>query len=285
MNNLTEKKIMICGGGTAGHIYPAISVIEYIKKNYSGCKILFIGTRRGMENKFIPGLNVDFKTIRSSGLIEKGKISKKILNYLKFLFLLITGFFGSAGIIIKFKPDFILGMGGYVCGPVLIAAIFLNKKYGLHEQNYIPGRLNKKFSKSARYIFTSFEETGKYFNASPGKIIFSGNPVRESIKNFKKGQPQYKKWGLDKDRFTIVAFGGSLGADKINNAVIELWDHFRRDEEIQILLICGQRFYHNINNKISGIYKSDDLSFIKILPYVSEMEEVYRIADLIISRS
>jgi UDP-N-acetylglucosamine--N-acetylmuramyl-(pentapeptide) pyrophosphoryl-undecaprenol N-acetylglucosamine transferase len=167
----------------------------------------------------------------------------------------------------------------------LIAAIFLNKKYCLCEQNYIPGRLNKKFSKSARYIFTSFEETGKYFNVSSEKIIFSGNPVRESIKDFKKGRPNYEKWGLDSGRFTIVAFGGSLGAEKINDAVIKLWDHFRHDEKIQVLLISGQRFYNNINNKISGISKHDDLSFIKILPYINEMEEIYRIADLIISRS
>jgi UDP-N-acetylglucosamine--N-acetylmuramyl-(pentapeptide) pyrophosphoryl-undecaprenol N-acetylglucosamine transferase len=187
--------------------------------------------------------------------------------------------------IIRFKPDFILGMGGYVCGPVLLAAVFLNKKYVLHEQNLIPGRLNKVFSKFSTYIFISFEETKKYFDGKLKKIIFSGNPVRESIKNSRYQIHDYKKWGLGSNRFTIVAFGGSLGADKINNAVMDLYDYFRFNNNIQILLICGLRYFEDANKKITDTFKIGDALIFKIFPYINEMNEIYAIADLIISRA
>ena len=285
MNNLLEKRIIICGGGTAGHIYPAVAVIEYIKRKYPGCRILFIGTKKGMENSFIPVLGIDFKTIKASGLIATNNPIKKFLSYLKFSYSLIAGFFNSVNMIIRFKPDFILGMGGYVCGPVLLAAVFLNKKYVLHEQNLIPGRLNKVFSKFSTYIFISFEETKKYFDGKLEKIIFSGNPVRESIKNSRYQIHDYKKWGLGNKRFTIVAFGGSLGADKINNAVMDLYDYFRFNNNIQILLICGLRYFEDANKKIADTFKIDDALIFKVFPYINEMNEIYAIADLIISRA
>jgi UDP-N-acetylglucosamine--N-acetylmuramyl-(pentapeptide) pyrophosphoryl-undecaprenol N-acetylglucosamine transferase len=285
MNNLLEKRIIICGGGTAGHIYPAVAVIEYIKRKYPDCKILFIGTKKGMENSFIPALDIDFKTIKASGLVATNNPVKKFSSYIKFSYSLIAGFFSSVKMIIKFKPDSILGMGGYVCGPVLLAAVFLNKKYVLHEQNLIPGRLNRIFSKFSTYIFISFEETKKYFDGKLEKIIFSGNPVRESIKNSRHQIHDYKKWGLGSKRFTIVAFGGSLGADKINNTVIDLYDYFRFNNNIQILLICGLRYFEDTNKKIADTFKISDALIFKIFPYINEMDEVYTIADLIISRA
>ena len=119
--------IIICGGGTAGHIYPAVAIIENIRQNYPDYRLLFVGTKRGMENKFIPELGVDFTTVKSSGLNTNRAWFNRIETYLKFLFLLNLGFLKSLVIIIKFKPDIILGMGGYVCAPVLLAAIFLRK--------------------------------------------------------------------------------------------------------------------------------------------------------------
>lgn len=279
------KKILICGGGTAGHIYPAVSIIEHIKKKYPDCRLLFVGTKKGMESKFIPDLGIGFKVIKASGLSISGNPFRKILNYLKFLLFLIPSFLKSIGIIINFKPDIILGMGGYVCGPVILAGILLRKRFALHEQNYIPGRLNSFFSPFAEYVFTSFKETGKFFKAGNKKIIFTGNPVREKIKKLYDREPNYSRWGFEEQRFTIVAFGGSLGAEKINNIVINLYDYFRNNEKMQILLICGRRFYDKLINKISYNVRSSDKLIFKIFPYVNEMEEIYRIADIIISRA
>ena len=285
-----SKKVLICGGGTAGHIYPAESIMEYIKNYYPDCRLLFVGTKEGMENKCIANLGVDFEAVKACGLSTGYNLYKKILNYIRFLFLLSLGFIKSFKIIKRFKPDIILGMGGYVCGPVLLAAILLRKEYALHEQNYIPGRLNGFFSKFAKYVFTSFKETEKFFNLKNGKIIFTGNPVRRAIKNIKTKGPDYKKWGLSKGRFSIIAFGGSLGAGKINDTVVSLGNYFKDNGKIQILLICGMRFYNKLKYKMNYFNRDEDNNgenklIFRIFPYIDQMDEIYRIADIIICRA
>lgn len=280
-----KRKILICGGGTAGHVYPAIAIIEYIKKNYPESKIQFVGTEKGMEKKFILESGVDFKGVKAAGLNIRKNLFKKLLNYLKFFCYFVIGFLKSVRIIRNFNPDAILGMGGYVCGPVLTAGILLKKKIFLHEQNYIPGRLNTFFSKFAKYIFVSFKETKKFLNMKNEKIIFTGNPVREKIKNTYSKKPDYRKWGLKENRFTIVAFGGSLGADKINTVIINLYDYFRDSNEIQMVLISGKRFYDESRNTFKKILKVSDNLIFRIFPFVDEMEGIYRITDIAISRS
>ena len=281
----TIKSILICGGGTAGHIYPAIAILEFIKEKYPYSRLLFVGTKRGMENKFIPELGIDFRTIKASGLINTNNYFKKVLSYLKFLVFFMAGFFSSLSLLLNFKPDFIIGMGGYVCGPVLAAAIFLGKKFGLHEQNYIPGRLNKIFSRFSRYVFISFEDTAKFFNLRNARVVFSGNPVRKEIRDSICAEPDYQNWGFKEERFTIAAFGGSLGAEKINAAVMDLYNYFKNDSSVQIILICGNRYYEEAGKKLKNICNESDRLLFCLLPYVSEMDKVYTIADLIISRA
>ena len=284
-----SKRILICGGGTAGHVYPAVAIIENIKSYCPNCKLLFAGTKSGMENEYITGLGVNFEEIKACGLSINYNLFKKVLNYLRFLFLLILGFIKSLKIIKRFKPDIILGMGGYVCGPVLLAAALLRKEYAIHEQNYIPGRLNSFFSKFAKYIFISFKETEKFFSSKNGKIIFTGNPVRKIIKDMKAKSPDYRKWGLEEKRFSIVAFGGSLGAEKINNTILRLGSYFKNNADIQILLICGARFYSELKHKMDYINNENDEHkdklILKIFPYIDQMDDIYRIADIIISRA
>lgn len=280
-----ERKILICGGGTAGHVYPAVAIIEYIQKNYPTAKLLYVGIEKGMEGKFISELRVDFKKIKILGLSNGSSFFEKLWNFLKFLFFLKIGFFQSVKIILKFNPDFILGMGGYVCAPVLLASIILRRKFVLHEQNYIPGRVNRLFSRFAKRIFISFDETKKFLNVGSEKVIFAGNPVRERIRNFSLENPDYKKWGLNEHRFSIVVFGGSLGADKINNVTLGLYTYFRNCEDIQILLICGERFYKDLERKMDNIRNGKDKLIFRIFPYIHEMDEIYRIADLVVCRA
>jgi UDP-N-acetylglucosamine--N-acetylmuramyl-(pentapeptide) pyrophosphoryl-undecaprenol N-acetylglucosamine transferase len=172
------KRILICGGGTGGHLYPALAIIEYIKDNHPLCRLLFIGTERGLERYSISRSGIDYRTVKSCGLVLKGSIFKKVFNSGKFFYFFTLGFFQSIKIVLTFKPDIILGMGGYICGPVLSAGIFTGKKIALHEQNYIPGRLNSLFSRFARYIFISFRDTGRYFKVKKDKVIFTGNPLK-----------------------------------------------------------------------------------------------------------
>ena len=278
-----KKRILICGGGTAGHIYPAVSVIEEILKNHRDFDVLYIGTDKGMEKKIIERLNINFKMIRAAGLIQKGNPAKKIMNYFKFIFNLTAGFLSSIKLINVFKPDIILGMGGYVCAPVLLSAVFLRKKFVLHEQNFIPGRLNKFFSKFCSCIFISFEDTRQFLNIDAKKIIFSGNPVRKIIREALDKKRNYSKLGLVEGKFTITAFGGSLGADKINNSFIKLYEKLKDREDLQFLLISGSRFYEDLKRKNINVLKNN--FSLRIFPYIDEMDEIYNLTDLLISRS
>lgn len=280
-----KKKILICAGGTGGHIYPALAVAESIKNNYPSCKILFVSSERGLGAELVPQYNINYRTIKSCGLITGVNILKKIFNVIKFFYFYIIGFFQSLRIVLTFKPDIILGMGGYICAPILSAGILTGVKIALHEQNYIPGRLNSFFSRFAKFIFISFNDTAKYLKGRRDRIIFTGNPLRKIIKKPKNSMPEFRKWGLEKGRFTIVAFGGSLGAEKINNTVIGLYDYFKDNNKIQVLLISGKRFYDRLMENKKNIIKSGDKVIFRVFAYISEMNEIYGISDLVISRA
>ncbi len=280
-----NKKIMVCGGGTAGHVYPAIALIEEIKSTQPEVTLLYIGTKKGMENKFIPMMDVRFETIKAAGLTGTDNIFKKVKVYTLFLLNLAGGFFSAAKKILRFKPDLILGMGGYVCGPVLLAAVLLRHKFMLHEQNYIPGRLNKFFSRFAQKTFISFEQTINYLPVGNSRVLFSGNPVRGPVREFKSIPKDYKRWGLEEGRFTLVSFGGSLGAGKLNDIIIDLCSYFKKNSDLQILLITGKRFYKQFEHIKGKIVRDDDNIILKVIPYTQQMEQIYRIADLIISRA
>lgn len=283
-----NKRIIITAGGTAGHIYPAVSIIEYLRENFDDINLLFIGTARGMENELIPQTGVDFIAVRASGFSASSNFFKKVLINLRFFLNLISGFFSSIHTILKFRPDIIIGMGGYVCAPVLSAAVVLRIPFAIHEQNSVPGRLNKYFSKFAKYIFISFEASKSYFlkkKKEKACIIHSGNPIRKAVRGYYKLEPEYESWGLEERRKTVVAFGGSLGAKRINDSVLGLYDFFRYERNIQIILISGKRFHQDCIDALEEKKGVNDDIIFRILPYVNEMEKLYRIADLLISRS
>jgi len=283
MKKTGKERILICGGGTAGHVYPAMAVIEEIKKTHPDIPLLFVGTKKGMENKFIPLMVIRFEAIKAAGLSVADNIFERVRVYARFLLCLTGGFFASVKLILEFKPDIILGMGGYVCGPVLLAAVFLRKDFMLHEQNYIPGRLNRFFSGFAKKVFISFEDTKSYLNTN--RVIYSGNPVRASVREFENKEKDYPQWGLAKERFTVVAFGGSLGAGKLNDIIVDLYSYFRDNGELQMLLITGKRFYQQFNHIMDKMVRDEDKIILRIIPYTHQMDKVYRIADLIISRA
>jgi UDP-N-acetylglucosamine--N-acetylmuramyl-(pentapeptide) pyrophosphoryl-undecaprenol N-acetylglucosamine transferase len=290
MNNIKNriksgKRILITGGGTGGHLYPATAIIEYLKNHYPGINLLFIGPYTGMGQKLIPGLGINFKMIKARGLSRGKNNFIRTVNMIKFTAGLIPGFLRSIGIIRKFKPDIILGMGGYICAPVLLAAIAMKIDYALHEQNYLPGRANRFFVRWARYIFISFKDTSGYLKIGKGKAIFSGNPVRRSVVELDSVKPDYEKWGLTPGHFTVVAFGGSLGAEKINREFMKLYDYFTNDDKIQFILICGDRFYKVLEKERDLLENKRKKIVFKIFPYIDEMQQIYRIADLVVARA
>ena len=242
-----------------------------------------------MEKELLGNLNVRFEAVRASGFSVSPNFFKKIFIYLAFIYNFIAGFFSSLIIIKSTKAGFVLGMGGYVCAPVFMAAIVSGKKIAIHEQNFIPGRLNKYFSRFAKYIFISFKDSEEFFNKLKPKkntvIIHTGNPLRMSVRNYYKLKPDYKNWNCIQGRKTIIAFGGSLGAQKINNSIIGLYERLRDDKDMQIILISGSRFYNSLSVRMNEIKKEGDSLILNIYPYIPEIDKLYRIADIIISRS
>jgi len=281
----TKKNILITGGGTGGHLYPAIAVIEYIQKNHPLTNITFIGSGKGSGKKLIPDMSIEFYIVKARGIAGGRGPLKKIINYVLFIIYLIPGFIKSIIILRKKKIDIVLGMGGYICAPVMLAAAIRKIPFTLHEQNYIPGRLNKLFSGRAKYFFTSFKDTKRFLGKGNKNIIFSGNPVRASIKDPGNISPDHKRWGLAEKRFTIIAFGGSLGAKKINDAIIGLYEIYKNDDKIQFLLITGNRFYDSIKDSLEERLSSDDKIIFSVFPYINEIGQIYRITDLVIARA
>jgi UDP-N-acetylglucosamine--N-acetylmuramyl-(pentapeptide) pyrophosphoryl-undecaprenol N-acetylglucosamine transferase len=279
-----NKKIIIAAGGTAGHIYPAVSIIEHIREKYTGTSMLFIGTSRGMEKDTAAELDIGFKAIKATGFTVNRNFFKKFVVILRFFVNFLAGFFSSVKIITGFKPDIIIGMGGYVCAPVLSAAIFLRVPFALHEQNSIPGRLNSFFSRFARFTFISFESSRKLFSKK-SRVIFSGNPIRKAVSGYRTLKPEYDSLGLDEGRKTIVAFGGSLGAEKINTSVLGLYSLLKDEKNLQIVLISGKRFYGQCSQRLENMYEPGAFIIFKIIPYIYEIEKLYRIADIVISRA
>ncbi len=285
MGDTVNKNILIAGGGTGGHLYPAIAIIEYLQEKYPDTGISFIGSEKGMGSKLIPAMGIDFYKVKARGLIASGSPLKKISGYVSFVFAMIPGFLKALKILRSKKMKTVLGMGGYICAPVFLAAMARRIDFSIHEQNYIPGRLNKFFSPKAKYVFTSFEETKKYLRARKDAVVFSGNPVRRAVREMMRLEPSYERWSLKRDRFTIVAFGGSLGAEKINRTITGLYGEFAGDGSIQILLISGSRYYDDISRKVESKINKDDALIFKVCSYINEMEHIYRIADLIIARA
>ncbi len=279
------RSILIAAGGTGGHIYPAVALIEHINKNYPDTCVTFIGSEKGPGKRLIEGMGIGFFTVRARGLSGERKFFKKLITYILFFIDLIPGFIKSFRILRRKKIEIILGMGGYICAPVILAAMVRRTPFALHEQNYIPGRLNRLFSRWAKYFFTSFEDTGEYIGGKNKNVVFSGNPVRESIKKIVSLPPCYEKWGLRRGRFTLTVLGGSQGSERINNVIIKLYDFIRNDPMIQVFLISGSRFYDNIIEESKKISRNKDSAILKIFPYVDEIEQIYRITDLLIARA
>jgi len=284
MKNDKNSRIIIAAGGTAGHIYPAVSIIQYLRENTPQAEVLFLGTARGMEKELADKLAIDFVAVKASGFEACSSRLKKIMIYSRFLINFLAGFFSSLKILAKFRPDIVLGMGGYVCAPVLCAALFLLIPVAIHEQNSIPGRLNRFFSRYSACTFISFKSSEVLF-PKKSRTVFSGNPIRRSVRNFYSEKPQYAKFGLESGRKTIIAFGGSLGANNINSAVTGIYEFLKDSEKLQIVLISGNRFYEECLQQLKSAAKPQDKLIFRVLPYVYEIEKLYRIADLAISRS
>lgn len=268
-------KFLITGGGTGGHIYPALAIANEIRDRYKDAEILYVGTKKGMESELVPKEGFNFKTIRVKGFPRK--FSKEMFKTVKELFL---GLNDAKKIIKEFQPDVVIGTGGYVCGPVVYIASKKKIPTIIHEQNAFPGITNKILSRYVDKIALSFEESVKYFKY-PNKISITGNPVRKSLFLVDKNSA-YKKLSIDPDISLVLSFGGSGGQKKLNDSMFHVIKENANNSNIQILHITGKRFYEDFTKKL----KKENIVIkenIKILPYFFDMPEGLNIANLVVT--
>jgi UDP-N-acetylglucosamine--N-acetylmuramyl-(pentapeptide) pyrophosphoryl-undecaprenol N-acetylglucosamine transferase len=270
-------KVIMTGGGTGGHIYPAIAIADKIKKKHPEAEILFVGTERGMEKDLVPKNGYEIRFITVSGFNRK-----KLWKNFKTAADLMKGNIQASKIMSEFHPDLVIGTGGYVCGPVVRAAHKKGIRTFIHEQNAFPGVTNKLLEKYVEKVFVSFSESKEYFKEQ-NKLVVTGNPIRKSFLLCSSDRAR-EKMGIGSGEFAILCFGGSLGAGKINSTMIHVIETVSGMPDLKLFFITGKNHYHHVLDSLKT--KEIELSEnIKILEYADNMHEYLAAADLVISRA
>jgi len=259
-------RCVIAGGGTGGHLFPGMAIAEAFVGKEMGNEVLFIGTEKGIETRVLAGGRFPLRTIQARPI--KGR---SLLEKIKVLWNIPMTVSEALSILKEFRPQIVLGVGGYASGPTLLAAFLLRLKRAIHEQNVVPGMTNRILRWFSQQIFVSFEETKKYFPEK--KTIVTGMPVRREIfEGMKKPR---------ENRFTLLIFGGSAGAHQINQKMIEALNQL---QEIKSSL----KFIHQTGREdiglVSKVYQEKGFDAL-VKPFFEEMAMYYQISDLVICRS
>ena len=268
------ERAIISGGGTGGHIFPAIAIADEIKRRNPNAEILFVGANGKMEMEKVPAAGYKIKGLTIAGFQRKLTLSNFLLP-----FKIIASLWNAIKIIQEFKPQVVIGVGGYASGPTLQAAIFLKIPTLIQEQNSFPGKTNKILSGKVKAICTAYEGLEKFFPKN--KIVLTGNPVRpEMIEIEGKRNEAFEFYGLNPDKKTILVIGGSLGARTLNESIKSHLQELQKNE-IQVLWQCGKVYVDSLTKELEKI----DLRGIKMVQFISRMDLAYTLADVIISRA
>ena len=274
MNNQRNIKIIISGGGTGGHVFPAISIANALKAKDKNIDILFVGAIGKMEMEKVPAAG--YKIV---GLPVMGFHRKFTFKNFLFFFKLLSSMLKAGNVVTSFKPDVVVGVGGFASGPILRVASRRNIPALIQEQNSYPGVTNKILAKSVNKICVAYEGLERYFPAE--KIIITGNPVRQDLENiFEKKEEALKHFDLAGNKRVILIVGGSLGARTVN---LSLYNHIKKliDSKVQIIWQTGKEFFPQAEELVKKLNCKD----IKVFSFVSRMDLAYSVADLVVSRA
>ncbi|MCX7696272.1 MAG: undecaprenyldiphospho-muramoylpentapeptide beta-N-acetylglucosaminyltransferase [Bacteroidales bacterium] len=270
-----KTKLLFSAGGTGGHIFPALAVAKYIKNHFPETEILFVGSKERKEMEIVPhhGFPIVGLSLRS-GL--KRNLS---LHNFKVLRQTFQSLREMKKILKEYKPDIVVGFGGYITGPVLKKAICFNIPVVIQEQNAIPGLTNRLLAHKANFIFTGFDGMDKYFDAS--KIIHTGNPVREDIiNNVYSREEAIRQLGLNHELPVLLVLGGTLGSRSINHAMLQILCELNR-KNIQVIWQTGKHYYVSARNFVI----SRELKGCIVEEFIEDMPRAYAAADIIIARA
>lgn len=261
-------RVIISAGGTGGHIYPALAILNKIKEEEPNSEFLYIGTNDRMEKDLVPSLGYRYEGLEVTGFKRKLSLDniKTVTNFARAI--------KKAKIIIKdFNPDVVIGCGGYVTAPVIYAAKKIGKRTFIHEQNSVVGLANKFLAKYTDKIGVSFESTIKDFPT--GKAILTGNPCSEKALGIKKANKE--SLNINKDKKLVLIVMGSLGSSTINDKIMSFIDKFKT-KNYSVIFVTGTTYYE----KVKGIKTPSN---VQIVPFIYEMPAVMKITDLMVTRA
>ncbi|MBK8920163.1 MAG: undecaprenyldiphospho-muramoylpentapeptide beta-N-acetylglucosaminyltransferase [Saprospirales bacterium] len=273
-----QLRILVTGGGTGGHVFPAIAIADAVKHLRPDTEFLFVGANGKMEMERVPKAGYPIEGLNIAGF-QRGFSWNSLRRNLIFPFKLFGSALKARRLVRRFRPDVVIGTGGYASGPVMRAAQQLGIPTLIQEQNSYAGITNRLLAKKAARICVAYDEMDRYFPAE--KIVFTGNPVRQDILSpGQKREEGYSYYGLAPGRKTIAVIGGSLGARTLNQAMAESTALLAVPGGVQVLWQCG-RFYEYEY----AASETAQLPNVRIMPFIDRMDLLYAVADLIISRA
>lgn len=273
VRNKTFKRVLISGGGTGGHIFPAIAIADEIKRRNADVAILFVGAVGKMEMERVPNAGYKIEGLPIVGFKRQLSLSNLLLP-----FKILSSLMKARNVIRDFRPELVIGVGGYASGPTLKMAQILGIPTVIQEQNSFPGKTNIILSKKARLICTAYENLAQFF--SKDKIRLTGNPVRVELGEIEiTKEAALASFDLSLDQKTVLVIGGSLGAKTLNESILKDIEKIAQGN-IQFLWQCGKGYYDQIRADFPSLPKQ-----IKLMPFISRMDAAYSAADIVVSRA
>ena len=268
-------KIMMTGGGTGGHIYPAIAIADELKSRSEDVEILFVGAEIGMEKDLVPECGYEIELINADGFGRNLRANMVAARRV------LKGRREAKELLREFQPDAVIGTGGYASAPVVSCAERMGIPAYIHEQNAIPGKTNRFLARNARKVFLGFSRAGEFFKG-PEKHVLTGNPVRKEFDPDRREEAR-ASMGIDDDCFVLLAFGGSQGAGRLNREMVHVIEN-HRDDKVNIFLGTGGYYYDAVLSELEdkGIEPGENLHIMK---YIHDMADLLAASDLVISRS
>lgn len=271
-----ELRVIIAGGGTGGHIFPAIAIANALKARVSGVKILFVGAEGRMEMERVPQAGYEIRGLKIMGMNRKN-----MLKNLRVVYHFLKSKADCRKILKEFQPNVAIGVGGYASGPCISAAEELKIPVLLQEQNSYAGVTNKLLSRKADVICVAYEGMNRFF--PDNKVVLTGNPVRQELKAAGVSRElAAKSFGLDAAKRTVLIVGGSLGARTINESVLYHLDMIRKQKDIQFIWQTGKYYSAEIKSALQEKVKPANLY---VSDFISDMAKAYKVADIVISRA
>ncbi|MFC5651683.1 undecaprenyldiphospho-muramoylpentapeptide beta-N-acetylglucosaminyltransferase [Paenibacillus solisilvae] len=270
-------RIVLTGGGTGGHIYPALAVGKQVLADIPGSSILYIGSPKGLESRIVPAQGISFEAVEITGFKRKLSLDnvKTVMRFLK-------GVRRSKQLLREFKPDVVVGTGGYVCGPVVYAAAKLGIPTLIHEQNAVSGLTNQFLTRYASCVAVSFKDSLPQFKRSK-HAVYTGNPCATHVVRASRDKG-FASLGLPSGSRVVLMVGGSRGAKAINDAMVEMVPLLDQLRNVHFVFVTGESYYEQTMNRMKQ-GRSSLPSTLQVLPYLHNMPEVLAASELVVGRS